>query len=91
MAIFTITPTENSTQQRVSSEELSTKDLLREYIAVMCLAFIIIYVHCVHSFFPFRYMALGIALRYVLDALRKPFQSKMYLFGITALDRFRMR
>ena len=39
----------------------------------------------------FRYMALGIALRYVLDALRKPFQSKMYLFGITALDRFRMR
>ncbi|CAB3987607.1 CCR4-NOT transcription complex subunit 1 isoform X5 [Paramuricea clavata] len=37
------------------------------------------------------YMALGIALRYVLDALRKPYQSKMYLFGITALDRFRMR
>ncbi|XP_018113580.1 CCR4-NOT transcription complex subunit 1 isoform X2 [Xenopus laevis] len=37
------------------------------------------------------YMALGLALRYVLEALRKPFQSKMYFFGIAALDRFKNR
>ncbi|KAJ7383193.1 CCR4-NOT transcription complex subunit 1 [Desmophyllum pertusum] len=37
------------------------------------------------------YMALGIALRYVLEALRKPFGSKMYMFGIAALDRFKTR
>ncbi|XP_067408837.1 CCR4-NOT transcription complex subunit 1 isoform X8 [Emydura macquarii macquarii] len=35
------------------------------------------------------YMALGLALRYVLEALRKPFTSKMYYFGIAALDRFK--
>jgi len=38
-----------------------------------------------------RYMALGIALRYVLDALRKTYNSKMYMFGIAALDRFKTR
>lgn len=32
---------------------------------------------------------LGLALRCVLDALRKPEGSKMYYFGITALDRFK--
>ena len=37
------------------------------------------------------YMALGVALRYVLEAVRKPHASKMYYFGITALDRFRHR
>uniref|UniRef100_A0A8D2Q535 CCR4-NOT transcription complex subunit 1 n=1 Tax=Varanus komodoensis TaxID=61221 RepID=A0A8D2Q535_VARKO len=37
------------------------------------------------------YMALGLALRYVLEALRKPFPSKMYYFGIAALDRFKNR
>ncbi|KAI8491153.1 CCR4-NOT transcription complex subunit 1, partial [Branchiostoma belcheri] len=37
------------------------------------------------------YMALGIALRYVLEALRKPHGSKMYYFGIAALDRFKTR
>lgn len=37
------------------------------------------------------YMALGLALRYVLDALRKPYGTKMYFFGITALDRFKTR
>jgi len=37
------------------------------------------------------YMALGIALRYVLEALRKPPGSKMYMFGTTALDRFKTR
>lgn len=36
-------------------------------------------------------MALGLALRYVLDALRKPFGTKMYYFGVTALDRFKTR
>lgn len=34
---------------------------------------------------------LGLALRYVLDALRKPEGSKMYYFGITSLDRFKNR
>lgn len=37
------------------------------------------------------YMALGVALRYVLEAVRKPHGTKMYYFGITALDRFRHR
>ncbi|XP_068168260.1 CCR4-NOT transcription complex subunit 1 isoform X4 [Antennarius striatus] len=37
------------------------------------------------------YMALGLALRYVLEALRKPYGSKMYFFGIAALDRFKNR
>ncbi len=36
-------------------------------------------------------MALGIALRYVLEALRKPHGSKMYYFGIAALDKFKNR
>lgn len=37
------------------------------------------------------YMALGIALRYVLEALKKPHNTKMYIFGIAALDRFKTR
>ncbi|XP_062856839.1 CCR4-NOT transcription complex subunit 1 isoform X3 [Trichomycterus rosablanca] len=37
------------------------------------------------------YMALGLALRYVLEALRKPYDTKMYYFGIAALDRFKNR
>ncbi|KAF5291015.1 hypothetical protein FQR65_LT20520 [Abscondita terminalis] len=37
------------------------------------------------------YMALGLALRFVLDALKKPEGSKMYYFGIAALDRFKSR
>nr|KAG5712160.1 hypothetical protein BaRGS_014510 [Batillaria attramentaria] len=37
------------------------------------------------------YWTLGIALRYILEALRKPHGSKMYCFGITALDRFKTR
>ncbi|XP_021921568.1 CCR4-NOT transcription complex subunit 1 isoform X2 [Zootermopsis nevadensis] len=37
------------------------------------------------------YMTLGLALRFVLDALRKPNASKMYYFGIAALDRFKSR
>ena len=36
-------------------------------------------------------MALGIALRYVLEALKKPQGGKMYMFGLTALDRFKTR
>uniref|UniRef100_A0A0K2T7H7 CCR4-NOT transcription complex subunit 1 n=1 Tax=Lepeophtheirus salmonis TaxID=72036 RepID=A0A0K2T7H7_LEPSM len=34
---------------------------------------------------------LGIALRYVLEALRKRLDSNLYIFGITALDRFKTR
>ncbi|XP_037941750.1 CCR4-NOT transcription complex subunit 1 isoform X3 [Teleopsis dalmanni] len=37
------------------------------------------------------FVAMGLALRCVLDALRKPEGSKMYYFGITALDRFKTR
>ncbi|VVC94202.1 unnamed protein product, partial [Leptidea sinapis] len=37
------------------------------------------------------YVSLGLALRFVLDALRKPEASKMYYFGIAALDRFKSR
>lgn len=37
------------------------------------------------------YMTLGLALRFVLEALRKPEGSKMYYFGIAALDRFKNR
>lgn len=35
------------------------------------------------------YVTLGLALKCVLDALRKPEGSKMYYFGVTALDRFK--
>ncbi|OIT36093.1 PREDICTED: CCR4-NOT transcription complex subunit 1 [Nicotiana attenuata] len=34
------------------------------------------------------HLALGIALRAVLDALRKPADSKMFVFGIMALEQF---
>ncbi|CAO1323562.1 unnamed protein product [Diamesa serratosioi] len=37
------------------------------------------------------YLTLGLALRCVLDALRKPEGSKMYYFGVTALDRFKSK
>ncbi|VFQ85948.1 unnamed protein product [Cuscuta campestris] len=37
------------------------------------------------------HLTLGIALRAVLDALRKPADSKMFSFGIKALDQFRER
>jgi hypothetical protein len=36
-------------------------------------------------------LTLGIALRYVLDALRKPPGSKMFTFGIEALGQFQSR
>ena len=61
------------------------------------LSFAEVYVWCLSLIFLplsslfFSYMALGIALRYVLEALRKPFGSKMYMFGIAALDRFKTR
>ncbi|CAG9826421.1 unnamed protein product [Diabrotica balteata] len=35
------------------------------------------------------YVALGLALRFVLEALKKPEGSKMYYFGIAALDKFK--
>ncbi|XP_072946619.1 CCR4-NOT transcription complex subunit 1-like [Epargyreus clarus] len=37
------------------------------------------------------YVSLGLALRFVLDALRKPEGSKMYFFGVVALDKFKSR
>lgn len=37
------------------------------------------------------YVALGLALRCVVDALKKPEGSKMYYFGITALDKFKTK
>jgi CCR4-NOT transcription complex subunit 1 len=36
-------------------------------------------------------LTLGIALRYVLDALRKPLGSKMFTFGLEALNQFKTR
>ena len=38
-----------------------------------------------------EFMALGIALRYVMEALQRPHMSKMYYFGVVALDKFRSR
>jgi len=35
------------------------------------------------------YLQLGVALRFVVDALKKPPGSKMYFFGLAALDRFK--
>lgn len=37
------------------------------------------------------YVPLGIALRYVLDALRNPLGSKMFTFGVQALRQFQSR
>ncbi|XP_030756048.1 CCR4-NOT transcription complex subunit 1 isoform X2 [Sitophilus oryzae] len=37
------------------------------------------------------YVTLGLALRFVLEALKKPEGSKMYYFGIAALDKFKTR
>lgn len=37
------------------------------------------------------YLALGLALRFVLEALKKSEGSKMYYFGIAALDKFKSR
>lgn len=37
------------------------------------------------------YRELGMALRYVFDALKKAHDSKMFYFGIAALDRFKSR
>jgi len=37
------------------------------------------------------FLQLGVALRFVVDALKKPPGSKMYCFGIAALDRFKSR
>merc|ERR1719400_1139198 len=34
---------------------------------------------------------LGLALRFVLEALRKPTDSNMFYFGVAALDRFKSR
>ncbi len=39
----------------------------------------------------YRYMSLSLALRYVLESLKKPPSSKMYLFGLAALDKFKSR
>ncbi|PRD26001.1 UNVERIFIED_CONTAM: Cnot1 [Trichonephila clavipes] len=37
------------------------------------------------------YLSLGLALRYVLESVKKPQGSKMFYFGITAMDRFKTR
>ena len=36
-------------------------------------------------------ITLGVALRCVLDALRKPFGTKMFAFGSEALEQFKVR
>jgi CCR4-NOT transcription complex subunit 1 len=37
------------------------------------------------------YISLGIALRYVLEALKKPQNTKMFRFGLFALQQFKSR
>jgi len=37
------------------------------------------------------YIPLGIALRYVLEALKKPPSTKMFKFGVVALQQFKSR
>ncbi|KAF8774618.1 CCR4-NOT transcription complex subunit 1 like protein [Argiope bruennichi] len=37
------------------------------------------------------YLSLGLALRYVLESVKKPSNSKMFFFGVTAMDRFKTR
>lgn len=37
------------------------------------------------------YVSLGIALRYVLEALKKAPQTKMFKFGVFALQQFKLR
>ena len=37
------------------------------------------------------YLQLGVALRFVVEALKKPPGTKMYFFGLAALDRFKTR
>ncbi|KAG8177929.1 hypothetical protein JTE90_000793 [Oedothorax gibbosus] len=37
------------------------------------------------------YLSLGLALRYVLESVKKPQGSKMFYFGVTAMDRFKTR
>ena len=37
------------------------------------------------------YLTLGKALRYILEALRKPPGSNMHLFGISSLERFKSK
>ena len=46
---------------------------------------------CTHTcpLHPSSYMMLGMALRHVLDALRKQPMGKMFLFGLAALDKFK--
>ena len=41
--------------------------------------------------YAYSYVALGIALRYVLEALKQAPGKKMYMFGLTALDKFKTR
>ena len=44
-----------------------------------------------YSFYFLSYMMLGMALRHVLDALRKQPMGKMFLFGLAALDKFKTK
>ena len=59
----------------------------------VCLYIVNVFAHIVYLAFVLvvSYMDLGIALRYVLEALKKAYSSKMYFFGIAALDKFKSR
>ena len=46
---------------------------------------------CLLLFFICSYLFLGLALRHVLDSLKKSPNNKMYLFGLAALDKFKGR
>ncbi|TPX41510.1 hypothetical protein SeLEV6574_g06049 [Synchytrium endobioticum] len=56
------------------------------YLAITSMLFGALIQHQIVS-----YMPLGIALRYVLDALRQPVGSKLFRFGIQALSQFQAR
>lgn len=46
----------------------------------------------IDCFYRFRQGSLyGIGIRYIVDALRKSSNSKMFAFGIAALDQFKFR
>ena len=42
-------------------------------------------------FIFYSYMSLNLALRFILEALKKPPSSKMHLFGLAALDKCKKR
>lgn len=68
-------------------------DLSRKSSGVFVVVLMCGYIPCstVCVYCMVRYMSLSLALRYVLESLKKPPTTKMYLFGLAALDKFKSR